>query len=62
MTPHVLTLIVMLANGDVSERRIGVIDNQPLCEAVGTILTRAVVGSDPSLTVGWVCEPEGVDA
>lgn len=29
MTPHILTLIVVLANGDVSERRIGVIDNQP---------------------------------
>lgn len=62
MNPHILTIIVLLANGDVSEQRIGVIDNQSLCEAVGTILTRAVVVSDPTLTAAWVCEAEGIDA
>lgn len=62
MSPHILTLIVMLANGDIVETRIGTLANQPFCELAGLGMTRILIEENPSLTVGWTCKPEGTAA
>lgn len=62
MSPHVLTMIVMLANGDIVETRIGTLANQPLCDLAGFGVAKVLVEDDPALTVGWTCNPEGVSA
>ncbi len=62
MSPHILTMIVLLANGDVRETRIGVMDNRPFCDLAGLGVTRVLVAKDPTLVVGWTCEPVGVRA
>lgn len=62
MTPHVLTMIVMLANGSILETRIGTVVNLPICNLAGLGISRVLLEEDPSLTVGWTCEPEGLGA
>lgn len=62
MSPHILTMIVLLANGDVVETRMGVLANRPFCELAGSGIAHVLIAEDPELVVGWSCEPEGVAA
>lgn len=59
MSPHVLTLILMLGNGDIVATRVGVIANRPICDLAGLGIANVLVEEDPTLTVAWTCEPEG---
>lgn len=62
MSPHILTVVILLANGDIVETRVGVRDNRPFCDLAGKGVADVLVEDDPTLIVGWTCAPEGVAA
>lgn len=59
MSPHALTIILMLSNGQMVETRVGTLDNLPFCDLAGLGIATVLTQQDPTLAVGWRCDPVG---
>lgn len=60
MSPHVLTIFLFFADGTATETRMGVMASEALCDVTGRSLVASLSVEDPSIQVGWTCEPAGV--